>query len=668
VGFRFFHSSLLLQKKGKALSAGNGGKGKGKTGAKGGKGGNGNKSPFSLPPAGQRKLSLFENDELSVSEVSNASNVHESVILNAFRRELDSDLTVESMLSPEDIALIMEERFGYEVTWLKQKAAKHKQSMRMLYDQYVAADGKMEVSDDAKAEFESCVTRPPIVSIMGHVDHGKTTLLDALRSTNTADKEAGGITQSVGAFSVSTNDLQAHGSGTANDGDAASFITFIDTPGHQAFSSMRERGAMVTDIAVVVVAGDDGVMEQTKEVLKLCRDSIVPMIVAVTKMDKLHPDEQATALQGIHSGLLESGIASEDMGGDVPVVSVSGKTGAGISDFLEMIELQAGIMELNAPTHARGEGMVLESFVDKREGILVDVLVTWGTLHVGDIIVCGEGWGTVRSLKGSRAADVEKAVPSQAVRISGFRNMVYPGDIILTADSVGEAKVLCNLRKLEREKKEDVVLTEAFAVTDEDALEFNNRRGARRIANRPKTVIKYRSKAVFKQQMLEDGTISLNEGPRNVPIIVKSNTVGVLQVIKDTIAQFDHKDLDLSVVSAKTGHINGGDVDFAETVKAPIFGFSVDIPQAVAKYAIERNVKIYKQRIIYMMIDDIRDHMSSCLDPVETEVLLGKADILQTFELNNNRRGVPNPVVAGCKVFHFLHAQIFKSVYKVDNP
>jgi len=150
--------------------------------------------------------------------------------------------------------------------------------------------------------------------------------------------------------------------------------------------------------------------------------------------------------------------------------------------------------------------------------------------------------------------------------------------------------------------------------------------------------------------MLEDGTISLNEGPRNVPIIVKSNTVGVLQVIKDTIAQFDHKDLDLSVVSAKTGHINGGDVDFAETVKAPIFGFSVDIPQAVAKYAIERNVKIYKQRIIYMMIDDIRDHMSSCLDPVETEVLLGKADILQTFELNNNRRGVPNPVVAGCKV------------------
>jgi translation initiation factor IF-2 len=228
--------------------------------------------------------------------------------------------------------------------------------------------------------------------------------------------------------------------------------------------------------------------------------------------------------------------------------------------------------------------------------------------------------------------------------------MVYPGDTILTVDSVGEAKAISKSRQHEREQKEHVVLTEAPTVTAEDAREFASRRGRHRVANQPKTVIKYRSKAIYKQQMLEDGTLSVEEGLRKVPIIVKSNTAGVLQVISDTVAQLEHEDLELSIVSAKTGHLNSGDVDFAETVKAPIFSFSVDIPQAVAKYAVERNVHIYKQRILYLLIDDVRDYMSSCLDPIETEIVLGKADILQRFELNNNRRGIENPVVAGCKV------------------
>ena len=450
-----------------------------------------------------------------------------------------------------------------------------------------AAEEEIEAPDatDDEADLKD---RPPVVTIMGHVDHGKTSLLDAIRQTEVAAGEAGGITQHIGAYQVS------------HDGKT---ITFLDTPGHQAFTAMRARGAKVTDIAVIVVAADDGVMPQTVEAIDHARAADVPVMVAVNKVDKEGADPNR-----VRTELANHDLNPEEWGGETVYADVSAKTKEGLDNLLEMIVLVTDLEELGANPDAEASGTVVESELDPGRGPVTGVLVQRGTMRVGDAVVAGAVWGKVRAMLDHRGERVEAATPGMPVEVLGFNGVCEAGEHVQVVESERRARQLAQERET-RLKSEQLARRQARKVTLEEVF-----------------------------QKAREGEL------KELNIVLKADVAGSLEALEDEIAKLPQEQVPVNVIHAQTGGINESDVMLAAASDAIIIGFNVR-PLAEARRAAEREgVDIRTYTVIYKVTEELRAAMEGLLEPEEVEETLGSAEVLQTFKAS--RVGT----IAGCQV------------------
>jgi translation initiation factor IF-2 len=440
----------------------------------------------------------------------------------------------------------------------------------------------VEESEDAK----DLVRRAPVVTIMGHVDHGKTSLLDAIREANVAAREAGGITQHIGAYQV---DMNGHK------------IVFIDTPGHEAFTRMRARGAKVTDIVILVVAADDGVMPQTIEAIEHARAAGVPILVAINKIDK--PDAQP---ERIKQQLADRGLLAEDWGGDVVMVPVSAKTHENLDLLLEMILLLADMQDLKANPTRPAMGTVLEALLDRGRGPVATVLVRNGTLAVGDYFICGSVFGKVRAMLNDRGTQVRKAEPSTPVEVLGLESLPEVGDDFQVVTDTAKAQQIVKFRDL---KDREAALSKSGRLTLEQL-----------------------------HAQMEAGEV------KELPIIIKADVGGSAEVLTETLQKLSNDKVKVRVILAGVGAVNESDVLLASASNAVIIGFNVRPERAAAALAEQEKVDIRLHTIIYNLTDEMKRAMSGLLEPVFKEVYRGKAEVRETFRISK----VGN--VAGCIV------------------
>jgi translation initiation factor IF-2 len=468
------------------------------------------------------------------------------------------------------------------------------ESIKAIADEYdrkieivTAAEEEPEAPEFEDAE-ESLVDRPPVVTIMGHVDHGKTSLLDAIRETEVAAGEAGGITQHIGAYQVH------HDKRT---------ITFLDTPGHAAFTAMRARGAKVTDIAVVVVAADDGVMPQTKEAIDHARAADVPILIAVNKIDKegAQPDR-------VRNELAADGLTPEDWGGETVYCDVSAKTHDGLDNLLDMILLVSELEELGANPDAPASGTVVESQLDPGRGPVVTILVQRGTLSVGDALVAGPQWGRVRAMQDFTGERVQQAGPGMPVEVLGFDGVCEAGEHVRAVENDRRARQLA-------QERGNRLKTEALA-----------RRQARKVS----------LEEVFSRAQAGD--------IKELDIVLKADVAGSLEALQDEIAKVPQEQVGINIIHSQTGGINESDVMLASASEAIVIGFNVR-PLADARRAAEREgVDVRTYSVIYKITEDLRNAMEGMLEAVEVEEILGEAEIKQTFKASKVGR------IAGCIV------------------
>ena len=468
------------------------------------------------------------------------------------------------------------------------------ESISAIADEYdrkveivTAADEEPEAPEFEDAA-ESLAERPPVVTIMGHVDHGKTSLLDAIRETEVAAGEAGGITQHIGAYQVHHDEKT---------------ITFLDTPGHAAFTAMRARGAKVTDIAVVVVAADDGVMPQTKEAIDHARAADVPILIAVNKIDKegAQPDR-------VRNELAADGLTPEDWGGETVYVDVSAKTREGLDKLLEMILLVTELEELGANPDAPASGTVVESQLDPGRGPVVTILVQRGTLKVGDSLVAGPQWGRVRAMQDFTGTRVQSAGPGMPVEVLGFDGVCDAGEFVRAVENDRRARQ-------DAQERANRLKTEALA-----------RRQARKVS-------------------LEEVFSRVQEGDiKELNIVLKADVAGSLEALQDEIAKVPQEQVAINIIHSQTGGINESDVMLASASEAIIIGFNVR-PLADARRAAEREgVDVRTYSVIYKITEDLRNAMEGMLEAVEVEEVLGEAEVKQTFKASKVGR------IAGCVV------------------
>lgn len=439
---------------------------------------------------------------------------------------------------------------------------------------------------DTQDEAENLVKRPPVVTVMGHVDHGKTSLLDRIRSANVTSTEAGGITQHIGAYTVSLNGEK---------------ITFLDTPGHAAFTAMRARGAQITDIAVLVVAADDGIMPQTIEAIHHAKAAGVSIIVAANKIDK----PQAN-LDRLKQQLADQSVLVEEWGGDVAFVPVSAKTGEGIDNLLETILLTADVKELKANPNRMAKGAIIEAKLDKGKGPMATVLIQNGTLHTGDNLVAGTITGRVRAMIDDKGRNVKEAGPSMAVSILGLEEVPNAGDSIYAVEQDKLSKLVAQERK---NKERENMIKQSQKVTLDDLF-----------------------------SKISDGNLKV------LNLLIKADVQGSVEAVKQSLTELSDEEVKVNVIHAAVGAINETDVMLADSSNAIIIGFNVR-PDANAKALSERSkveVKLY--RIIYEAIDDVKNAMKGLITPKTHEIYMGKAEVRQTFKIT----GVG--MVAGCYV------------------
>ena len=432
---------------------------------------------------------------------------------------------------------------------------------------------------------EDLVPRPPVVVVMGHVDHGKTSLLDYIKSSHIADREVGGITQHMGAYQV-----EAGGSP----------ITFLDTPGHAAFTAIRARGARVTDIAVLVVAADDGIMPQTVEAINHAKAAEVPIVVAINKMDLPGADPERVKRQ-----LSENELLVEDWGGDIISVNVSARTGEGIDDLLENLQLVAEISELRANPDKQASGVIIEAKLDRKRGPIATVLVTDGTLSVGDYIVAGNASGRVRALIDDKGKNIEKATPGAPAEILGFGSLPEAGDRLIVASSDREAKAML----VRRERSNRFTLSQSRALSLEE------------VVNR-----------------VELGDV------KELNLVLKADVQGSLEAIRQSLERLVDEDAKVRVLHTGVGAVTESDVLLASASDGVIISFSIGTEPSADRLADRMGVQIRPYNIIYQLIDDIELALHGMLEPVYTEVVVGRAEIREIF---GGRRGTQ---IAGCRV------------------
>ncbi|KAI8998476.1 hypothetical protein BD414DRAFT_475182 [Trametes punicea] len=455
--------------------------------------------------------------------------------------------------------------------------------------------------------------RPPVVTIMGHVDHGKTTLLDTLRSTSVAKGEAGGITQHIGAFSVPVP-------ASSSSSEPTRTITFLDTPGHAAFSAMRARGASVTDVVVLVVAADDGIMPQTREVIELVKNSNVGLVVAINKVDKPGVD-----IPRVEKALLGEGIQLEAFGGDVPVVHVSGLTGQGLDQLVETISVLAEMQDLRAEREGVLYGYVLESKVAKGLGPVGTVLVLRGSLKPGQQLICGMTSAKVRLLTDSNGKAVKVAYPGMAVTVSGWKELPNAGDEVLTGSEADIKKALTNrLRKAEIEAS----LTDLEAINEQRRAEREKR----------------------DSDGGEDGTQSREaaEGPKELRLVIKGDVSGTVEAVKGAVAGIGNDVARVKIVSTGVGEVTESDVLRAKTAGGAIVAFNVKVPRPVENEAHSQHVPILTSSVIYKLIDDVKARVIELLPPIIEKRVSGEATVLQLFDIHV--KGKQTKQVGGCRV------------------
>ena len=430
---------------------------------------------------------------------------------------------------------------------------------------------ELEIIDDE----DELVERAPVVTIMGHVDHGKTTLLDTIRKTSVALGEAGGITQAIGAYQIKYNDKK---------------ITFIDTPGHAAFTEMRARGASVTDIVIIIVAADDGVMPQTKEAIDHAKAASVPIIVAVNKIDKpgANPDKVMTEMA-------EAGIMPDTWGGDVMFVNISAKNGTGIDDLLERILLVSEMQELKANPNRYASGTVLESKFDKKTGVTTSLLIQNGTLRLGDAIVVGNYAGKVRSLKNDRNESLVEAGPSDPVSITGLNESPSAGDKFMVFESEKKAKEIANKRQL-KAKEDNTKISQTVSL---DEL-FNK----------------------------------IEAGAREVNIILKADVRGSEEAVKNSLLKLDVEGIKINIIRSGIGAVSESDIVLAAASDAIIIGFNIRPDNKTMEYAKDRNVEIRLYDIIYKLVEEVEQAMRGRLEPKFEEKIMGQAEVRKLFKFS----------------------------------
>ena len=428
---------------------------------------------------------------------------------------------------------------------------------------------------EAESQKADLVVRPPVVAIMGHVDHGKTTLLDAIRSSNLVDKESGGITQHIGAYRVFHNKRA---------------ITFIDTPGHEAFTQLRARGAKVTDIVVLVIAADEGIMPQTREAINHAKAAGVPMIAAINKIDKPEANSERVKQQ-----LQKEGLLIEEWGGDVISVEVSAKEKKNIQELLEMILLLADVIEIKANPKVKAQGVILEARLDAKKGPLATVIIQNGSLSVGEAFVSGVSYGKVRALNDEMGKMIKNAGPSMPVEILGFSDVPQAGDFFQVVNSQEEARAIVSYR-LSRAGKEAPQKSGHITLDD-----------------------------LFKK--IEEGEI------KEVPVILKADVQGSVEVLLDLLPTLSTEKVKIKVIHAATGTINESDLLLASTSNAIIVGYNVKALPKIEDQAHKEGVEIRSYKIIYQLTDDIKKALAGMLEPVIKETYLGRAQVRKIFKI-----------------------------------
>lgn len=517
------------------------------------------------------------------------------------REKISREVTIPETISLQELAQRMAERCVDVIKYLMTQGQIMKpgdiidsDTAQLIAEEFGHTVKRVAESDIEYGIFniedtpENMETRPPVVTIMGHVDHGKTSLLDAIRNTNIIAKEAGGITQHIGAYQITHNNQK---------------ITFIDTPGHAAFTAMRARGAKVTDIAILVVAADDSVMPQTIESISHAKAAGVPIIVAINKIDKPAADAQK-----VRTELLQHEVFVESLGGDTLDVEVSAKTGKNLDGLLETILLQAEILNLKANKNRTAEGVVVEAELDRGRGSVATVLVQKGTLKLGDIIVAGSQWGKVRALINDHGKHLTKAIPSMPVEVLGLQDAPLAGDKFAVVKNEAKAREIAQYRqRLDKEKI-----------------------SAKQIGMR----------GSLEQMMtqLQDSEI------KELPLLIKGDVQGSIEAIRSALEKLGNEEVKARIIYSGAGAITQSDVLLAEASNAVIIGFNVRANTQARDSAKQRGIELRYYNIIYDLVDDIKATMSGMLTPERRETFLGTAEIIEVFYISKVGK------VAGCKV------------------
>ncbi|MCG7392772.1 translation initiation factor IF-2 [Microvirga sp. ACRRW] len=519
------------------------------------------------------------------------------------KEKIAREVTVPETITIQELANRMSERAVDVIKFLMKQGQMHKitdvidaDTAQLVAEELGHTVKRVAESDVEEGLFdtpdtdENLSARPPVVTIMGHVDHGKTSLLDAIRKTNVVSGEAGGITQHIGAYQV-TSPLGGK-------------ITFIDTPGHAAFTAMRARGAKVTDIVVLVVAADDGVMPQTIEAITHAQAAGVPLIVAINKVDK--PDANP---QRVRTELLQHSIVVESMGGETLEFEVSAKTGQGLDSLLEGLSLQSEILDLKANPERSAEGTVIEAKLDRGRGPVATVLVQRGTLRTGDIVVAGAEWGRVRALINDLGANTKEAGPSVPVEVLGFNGTPEAGDRVAVVESEARAREVTEYRT--RQKRE---------------------RAAARMGSAGRTLV----------DMMRD--LKAGAGRKEFPLVIRADVQGSAEAIAGALEKIGNEEVGARIIQAGVGAISESDVTLAEASGAIILGFNVRAHKEARESAERAGIEIRYYNIIYDLVDDVKAAMSGLLAPTLREERLGEAQILEVFNVSKVGK------IAGCRV------------------
>ena len=519
-----------------------------------------------LEKARNAQLKISIPDEITVGELATRLKQNVAKVVAKFMQM--GEMHAASDVIDFDSAALIAEEFHAKVE----------------HEVHVSIEERLFTQEEDSAD--QLVERPPVVVVMGHVDHGKTSILDRIRSTNVTAGEAGGITQAIGAYQVNVN---------------GSPVTFLDTPGHEAFTAMRARGADMTDIAVLVVAADDGIMPQTIESINHAKAANVKLIVAINKMDKPTANPERVKEQ-----LTKYEIVPEDWGGETACIPVSAATGAGIQDLLERIVLEAEVMELKANPNRRAKGAVVEARLDKGQGTIATLLVQNGTLHKGDCLIAGTAVGRVRTMRNDKGVEIESAGPSTPVEITGLTEVPTAGDIFEAVEDERLARELADKRTTEAKEKQFAAYTK---------VTLDN---------------------LFDQMAQND--------MKELPIVVKADVQGSAEAVKQSLEKLSNEEVRVRVIHAGVGAISKSDVSLADASNAIIIGFNVR-PDAVAKAEAEQaGVEMRIYRVIYDAINDVSDAMKGMLAPKVREVALGEAQVRQVYKISSVG------TVSGCRV------------------